>query len=706
MSGVHSSGDPTVGDEFAELAERAVLDAVGRAVIVTRPNGDIAMWNRAAEELYGWTEAEVLGRPIFDLVVPVPALDLAAEVMTQVVSGEAWHGDFSILRKDGDTRRVYVIDKPLTNSAGQTVGIVGISEDVTEQRLLEQRADDLTERLALALEAGGFGTWRWDMATGVVEWDARLQELYGMAAGEFDGTYDAYVALLHPDDAAGTLERVQEAIRTKSAYVVEHRVVWPDGSVHWVQGKGRVTLDEAGEVTGTIGCTADVTEAMRVAIEQEHSRAAAVAAAETERVSRERLQFLGEINDALSRSNDEHQLMRNVTRTAVPRLGDWCVIFVLPETGDADPEVEIAHVDPAMVAYAQELQHRFPYDANATTGIPAVIRSGRSELHPEIDEQVLLDADATGEAQEVVRSLGLGSAIAVPLVKRGRVIGAMQFVNSVSSRSYTDADLALAEAVAARIASALTNFRLTEHQRMIATTLQASLLPDSLPEIPDLEIAVRYWASGEGTQVGGDFYDVFEVDDGWAVVIGDVCGTGPAAASLTGLVRHTIRAIAWQNAPHDEVLRQVNTAILRSGRATFCTSLFATMTRRGPGFSFEMASGGHPLPILVRTGGGTEAVGTPGTLLGVYADPRTFTVSTELDPGDTIVLYTDGITDVRPPHDLSPDALEEIVGRAAGSADSAAEIIDRLGRELAAILPISERNDDIAILVLKVRASS
>ena len=702
----HSPGDPIVGEEFAGLAERAVLDAVGRAVIVTLPNGDIAMWNRAAEELYGWTEAEVLGRPIVDLVVPGPALDVAAEVMTQVISGEAWHGDFSILRKDGDTRRVYVIDKPITNSAGQTVGIVGVSEDVTEQRLLEQRADDLTERLALALEAGGFGTWHWDIATGAVEWDSKLEELYGMAPGEFDGTYDAYVALLHPDDAAAVLERVQEAIRSKSAYVVEHRVVWPDGSVHWVQGKGRVTLDEAGEVTGTIGCTADVTEAMQVAIEQEHSRAAAVAAAETERVSRERLQFLGEINDALSRSNDEHQLMRNVTRAAVPRLGDWCVIFVLPETGDADPEVEIAHVDPAMVAYAQELQRRFPYDANATTGIPAVIRSGRSEFHPEIDERLLLDADATGEAREVVRSLDLGSAIAVPLVKRGRVIGAMQFVNSVSSRSYTDADLALAEAVAARIASALTNFRLTQHQRMIATTLQASLLPGSLPEIPGLEIAVRYWASGEGTQVGGDFYDVFEVDEGWAVVIGDVCGTGPAAASLTGLVRHTIRALAWQNAAHDEVLRQVNTAILRSGRETFCTSLFATMTRSGLGFSFEMASGGHPLPILVRTGGATEVVGTPGTLLGVYADPRTFTVSTELAPGDTIMLYTDGITDVRPPHDLSSDALEEIVRRAAGSADSAAGVIDRLGRELAAILPISERNDDIAILVLKVRASS
>jgi serine phosphatase RsbU (regulator of sigma subunit) len=299
----------------------------------------------------------------------------------------------------------------------------------------------------------------------------------------------------------------------------------------------------------------------------------------------------------------------------------------------------------------------------------------------------------------------LRSAIAVPLVKRGRVLGAMQFVYSRSSRAYTEADLVLAHAVAARIAATITNLRLMEHQRVIATTLQASLLPASLPEIPGLELAVRYWAAGEGTEVGGDFYDVFELDDGWAVVIGDVCGTGPSAASLTGLVRHTIRAIAWQNAPHADVLDHVNQAVLRSGRATFCTAVFATVTQTARGFRFEMASGGHPLPIVCRADGGTEMIGEPGTLLGAYNDSTSFTVTTELAAGDTVVLYTDGITDVRPPHDLDTDALEAIVRRAA-AADSASSVVERLGDELSAILPISERNDDIAILVLKVASAA
>jgi PAS domain S-box-containing protein len=696
------SGEPAV----VEVSERSVLDALSRAVIVTRSDGEIVLWNRAAEHLYGWAEAEVLGRPIFDVLVPVTTRDLAAEVLAQVVTGEAWRGDFMVRRRDGETRRVYAIDRPVLDASGHVVAVVGVSEDVTEQRSLERRADDLTERLALALEAGGFGTWRWDVATGAVEWDAKLEQLFGLQPGTFDGTYETYLSLLHPDDIASTLKTLEVATAAKSSYVVDHRVVWPDGSVHWLQGKGHVILDDSGEVTGTIGCTADVTEQMDLLLAHEQSRALALEAAETERVSRERLQFLGDINDALSRSNDEQQVMHNVTQAVVPRLGDWCAIFVCPESGGPYPAIEIAHVDPAMVSYAHELQRQFPYDPEATTGVAEVIRSGRSEFHPVIDEQVLLEADATDEARDVVRSLALRSAIAVPLVKRGRVLGAMQFVNSESSRAYTEADLALAEAVAARIASTLTNIRLTERQRMIATTLQASLLPDSLPEIDGLEIAVRYWAAGEGAQVGGDFYDVFEIDTGWAVVIGDVCGTGPAAASLTGLVRHTIRALAWQNASHAEVLRQVNNAILRSGRSTFCTALFATLTRTTDGFLFETASGGHPLPIVRHGAGAARSTGKPGTLLGVYPQSRSTTVSTTLAPGDTVVMYTDGVTDVRPPHDLDTGALEALVERASDATDSASAVADALGREVSAILPITDRNDDIAILVLTLPTAS
>jgi serine phosphatase RsbU (regulator of sigma subunit) len=276
-------------------------------------------------------------------------------------------------------------------------------------------------------------------------------------------------------------------------------------------------------------------------------------------------------------------------------------------------------------------------------------------------------------------------------------------VNVESSRRYTADDLALAHAAAARIASSLEYIRLNEHQRKIATTLQASLLPAKLPDIPGIDIAVRYWATGEGTVVGGDFYDVFEVDDDhWAVVIGDVCGTGPAAAALTGLARHTIRASAWHGATHEDVLRNVNNAILRSGQVTFCTAAYGTLAPTSAGFTFEMASGGHPLPIIRRAGGGTETLGRPGTLLGAFADSRSVTAATQLAPGDTILLYTDGVTDVAPPYDLGDDALRTMFDVCGASAGSAGDIADRLGHELSSILPLADRHDDIALLVVRI----
>ena len=679
-----------------DVGERAVIDVLPRAVIVTAPDGRILLWNRSAEKLYGWTEAEVLGRMISDVLVPVQHRDDADEIMAAVLAGESWRGDFTVLHRSGDTVRAFVVDTPIIDANGTVLAVVGASEDVTEIRLAEQRAADQAQHLALALDAGGLGTWRWDMSTGETTWDARLEALYGLEHGTFDGTFDGYVSLLHPDDAASVLETVQHAVQNKSRYTVEHRVVWPDGSVHWVQGKGHVILDESGPVIGTMGCVADVTEQTLARLDRER-------ALTNERISAQRLAFLGDINDALAVSATRADVMRNVTRAAVPMLGDWCAISVLPNDGGNIPDVEIAHIDPTKVAMVQALQERFPYDPEATIGVPHVIRTGEHEFYPTIDAQVLAEADTTDEARNVVRSLALHSAIAVPLSKGGRVLGALQFVNSESSRSYTVDDLALAKAVASRIASTLENRRLGEHQRMIAATLQASLLPDTLPEIAGLDVAVRYWAAGEGIIVGGDFYDLFAFDDRWAAVIGDVCGTGPAAASLTGLARHTIRAAAWNGADSDDVLRQLNHAVHQSGRHTFCTALFCTLAKSSSGFRFTVAAGGHPLPVVHRANGHCETVGEPGTLLGGLVESRSTTVATDLRPGDTVVLYTDGITDVRPPHGLTERAVEALVEVAATDATTADDIATNLGIQIDAVLPFSRRDDDIALLVLRVR---
>lgn len=686
------------------VSEQAVLDALPRAIIVTSLDGIILLWNRQAEELYGWTASEVLGRSVVDVLVPVHQKFQSENILERVAAGEIWQGDYVVLRRNGDPVRIWVTDRPVCDDEGRVVAIVGASEDVAEQRLLAQRAADLTEHLRLALEAGGLGTFRWDKATGATEWDNSLEALFGLEPGEFPGTFEAWVALLHPDDAPGVLQTLAEAVASKGRYTVEHRVIWPDGSVHWLHGAGQVTVDEDGEVTGTIGCTADVTERVRGQQELERLTHEAMAAAEYERISRERLEFLGRINDALAESQDRFELMRNVVRAAVPRLGDWCLLYVLPGPDARIPDVDFAHIDPKMMAYGRELMERFPYDPDASVGIPHVIRTGASEFYPVISSAVLESLDTTELERDVVRELGLRSAIAVPLLKRGRILGALQLVMTGSGRQYTEDDLALARAAAGRIASSLENLRLTEEQRSIASTLQASLLPDELPHIPGVDVATRYWATGEGVEVGGDFYDVFEVEPGtvWGVVIGDVCGTGPGAAAVTGMARHTIAAAAWHGDDPATVLQTLNRTMRARRTDRFCTVAYGTLAPApgGPVLTFTCA--GHPLPVLVRADGSARTIGKPGTLIGVLDQIRVSTVATALEPGDTVVLFTDGLTDVPPPYDLTDQEFAALVAEATSEASSAEEVAEGIHAQLSAIRPMDQRADDMALLIIRV----
>ncbi len=356
-----------------------------------------------------------------------------------------------------------------------------------------------------------------------------------------------------------------------------------------------------------------------------------------------------------------------------------------------------------MVAFAHELQARFSYDPDAPAGVPFVIRTGSTAFYPDITPDVLSDLDATHEEQTLIERLELRSAIVVPLEKRSRILGAMQFVMSSSSRRYTHDDVALAQAVAGRIASSLENVRLNEHQRTIAQTLQRSLLGRSLPDIPGVQHAVRYWPAGEATEVGGDFYDVFALDDAgrFAIVIGDVCGTGPSAASLTGLARHSIRESAWHGDSPIEVLRSLNRAVYRAGTDSFLTAAYATLDTSPGQLLLTVACGGHPLPVH-STAGRAGSIGKPGTLLGVFETGSFHAPSVALEPGDVVVLYTDGATDVPPPHGLDPAQLCELVERAARGGGSAEVIADRIHQELGAILDFDLRDDDIALLVLRV----
>ena len=584
-----------VEQAMTELVEmEAVLDALPRAVVVSDRAGVIRVWNAEAERLYRWSRDEAIGAGA-GVVVGGRERDEVTRVRRLVLDGESWQGEINVLRRDGESRPVLASVAPLRDSSGAIVGTVMTAEDLLELRQLEQYAADLTEHFRLALEAGELGTFRWDMASGVTTWDTTLERLFGLEPGGFDGTYDAWVALLHPSEADEIVAIVETAVAHKSKYQMDHRVVWPDGSVHWLQGRGKVTLNAQGEVTGTIGCTADITPRKLAEFgAQERARTAAANAA-SERRQRERLEFLAEITRSALAASDHKDFMRSVTAAAVPELGDWCALHFLPVATEP-PLIEVSHANPDKITWAHELVERYPFDPSAPSGTPAVIRTGEAEFIPEFTDELVNELlsessiDRT-EVRRIIEALDLTSVITVPLETKRGVLGAMQFVSAESKRHYDEFDLSLAKAAAGRIADTLDNMWLTDQQRHIAATLQTALLPPALPDIPGVDIAVRYWPAGAAVEVGGDFYDVFPLDDGhrWAVVIGDVCGTGPDGAAVTGIAPVT------PSGPRHATDK--TTAVCSSGSMTrFCTRTADCsarhVTRRWTGN--RMARGGLP----------------------------------------------------------------------------------------------------------------
>jgi serine phosphatase RsbU (regulator of sigma subunit) len=293
-----------------------------------------------------------------------------------------------------------------------------------------------------------------------------------------------------------------------------------------------------------------------------------------------------------------------------------------------------------------------------------------------------------------------GPPIGVMLRSAGRPLGMLE-VSDRPGREFTPRDEAILAQLGQLVSVAIAKSQAYTRERHIAHVLQRSLLPPSIPTVPGLTAAVRFIAAGEGIEVGGDFYDFFRArDTGVAALIGDVCGKGPEAASVTALARHTLRAAAAYEARPSKVLELLHRA-LREARddSRFCTVAYCDLDVRDDGARMLLSCGGHPLPLVLRRSGAVEPVGMLGTLLGADVEPVLADVVVNLDPGDLVVLYTDGVTEVRSGRKeiFGHRDLAELLGRCRGlAADSVAERIQDAVLAAAGGRP----RDDIAILVL------
>jgi sigma-B regulation protein RsbU (phosphoserine phosphatase) len=253
-------------------------------------------------------------------------------------------------------------------------------------------------------------------------------------------------------------------------------------------------------------------------------------------------------------------------------------------------------------------------------------------------------------------------------------------------------------------ADLLEAMRSTEEARRVAAelavTLQQTLIPPSPPRVDGLAISAAYRPAGDGSEVGGDFYDVFQLGpDDWVVVIGDVCGKGVEAAVVTSLVRYTLRAAVVEHPRPADALRLLNATMLRDRIERFCTVALLRLRRVDDRWTAEVASGGHPLPRLRAAAGTTSTVGRPGSLIGVLDEPDLYDVEVALRSGDTLLLHTDGVPDGRSGTTFfGEERIERILAEGHGSARSLA---DALLSEVLAFQGGSTR-DDIAIVVIEV----
>jgi GAF domain-containing protein len=424
-----------------------------------------------------------------------------------------------------------------------------------------------------------------------------------------------------------------------------------------------------------------------------------------ERAARERSEYLDRIGEALTRANGIDELLDAITHAAVPRLADWCAVIVIDSDPSVSPRRVIAHGDPAKRELVRSLEDRFNFDPDAAFGAASVIRTGQAEFYPAITRAMAAQAN-NPELEALVSELSIESAIIVPLRGRDRVFGALQLVQAESGRRYRQADVALAFDVAGRIGAALDNVMLYERQRRVAETLQRSLLPDRLPDVPGIEIAARYLPATEGIDVGGDFFDIVQApDEHWSLIIGDVSGKGVDAAAFTAVARHTARAAARHGMSPAGVLMWVHDAFTvgPNPHGDFCTAVAVSISTRRGYHHLDIAAGGHPLPVLVSEGK-ARYVGSYGSLLGVVADPHFVEEEATLRPGDWLVLYTDGVTDEPGPAALDELQLLELIEHivqaetaAHGSVDDAAERLEvALLRRCANV-----RRDDIALLIVR-----
>jgi|GEM_PF-2205475 len=437
--------------------------------------------------------------------------------------------------------------------------------------------------------------------------------------------------------------------------------------------------------------------------------AEAAARREAERVAK-RLAFLANASRILGASLDLDLTLSRIASISVPYLADWCLVHLANEAGPR--LVTVVHDDPLGEEALRRLASAGSQPTAVATAVAAVLRSGRPRLLERVELPDLDEVSLAPRYRRALRAAGFREALIVPLQHGGETLGTLTLVNG-GGRELDAGTRSLAEELAVRAGAAVANARAYRDRARIADELQASLLPALLPTIPGVELAARYAAGDEHMEVGGDFYDAFALEaDRWLLVIGDVRGKGVEAAAVTGLARHTIRALALHHDRPAGILADLNRVLLREdasrdtehrfGEPRFCTVCLLVVARDPAtgATTATICAAGHPPPRLLHADGSVTEEGTASDLLGVLEEPTLTEHVIDLRAGDALVCVTDGITERRHGGMFFEDRLNAVLtaARDAGAEELAARLIMAASSHAP-----TAASDDMAVLTMRLR---
>ncbi|MEU9590994.1 SpoIIE family protein phosphatase [Streptomyces sp. NPDC048193] len=664
-----------------------LLDVLNVASVVLDTEGRIVLWSPQAEELFGYSAEEALGEYAARIMVHEKHLDLVVKLFADVMkTGRSWAGAFPIRRKDGDTRLVEFRNMRLLDDRGDVYAL-GLAVDRSTVRRLEHDVA-LSARV---ITQSPIGLAVLDTELRYVSVNPALTRINGVPAEAHIGRT---VREVLPEVDADALEDAARRVLETGQPAVDRSATGrtpadPDEDHAWSYSLYRLE-DALGAVLGVAVSIVDVTEQYRAGVEAESARRRLAAVADAS----------ARIGTTLELDRTAHEL----AAVAVPGLADIAAVDLLESVvkgrrstlGPAEPAVIRALAVQADDA-PEALRAADPPGQVARYGpdrlVTECVRTARPVMVAQVTDEDLTRIARSPEAAGMLRRAGVHSYLAVPLIARGEVLGALDLKRIGNPLPFDEDDLVLARELAARAALQIDNARWYQNARDAALTLQRSMLPSHPRVTGGLEVASRYQPAEATSEVGGDWFDVIPLEGcKTALVVGDVMGSGIAAAASMGRLRTATTTLAALDLDPALLLEHLDrtTAGLDQAIATCVYAVHDPHARQ-----CRIANAGHLPPVRLRAGRPPELLDLPtGVPLGVGGVAFS-TTTVDLEPGDRLVFYTDGLVETR--QQPIDERLAALLAVLEGPDRPLEEVCDLLLRTLHE----PQNSDDVALLIAR-----